>query len=170
MQCSRAFFPSEKQCYSQLFYFKICVLCQNVCLNFGLCDSIHCQFTQCYFNIECQMVENTAYCSHAIQQTNWVTDLGSTLKINVYGIPYRIKPRSRKRSWKRRLLEETNKAVVVRRVFMQYCSFRTGFPVPYSSFLFLIILFLYILYECIMPGLPASSIKPLQLIQNTVAR
>ncbi len=88
------FFSSEKQCYSQLFYFKICVLCQNVCLNFGLCDSIHCQFTQCYFNIECQMVENTAYCSHAIQQTNWVTDLGSTLKINVYGIPYKIKPRS----------------------------------------------------------------------------
>ncbi len=41
---------SEKQCYSQLFYFEMCVLCRNVCFWFDLCDCTHCQFTQQYFN------------------------------------------------------------------------------------------------------------------------
>ncbi len=37
---------SEKQCYSQLLYFEMCVPCWNVCFCFGLCDSAHCQFIQ----------------------------------------------------------------------------------------------------------------------------
>ncbi len=37
---------SEKQHYSQLFYFKMCIQCQNICYCFGLCDSAHCQFNQ----------------------------------------------------------------------------------------------------------------------------
>ncbi len=66
---------SEKQYYSQLFYFEMCVLCQNVCFCFGLCDSAHCLFTQLYLNIlGCQLAENTACSRHGSQQTNWVRD------------------------------------------------------------------------------------------------
>ncbi len=58
-----------------------------------------------------------------------------------------------------------NKAVVVSRVFNS-CNteavVQNRILGPYSFFVFL--------YVCIMSGLPASSIKPLQLIQNAAAR
>ncbi len=49
---------SEKQCYSRIFYYEMCVPCWNVCFYFGPRDSIHCQFTQQHFNSPgCQLMK-----------------------------------------------------------------------------------------------------------------
>lgn len=41
---------NAKDSYSSL---KICVPCGNLCLCFGLCNSVHCRFTQLYVGTPC---------------------------------------------------------------------------------------------------------------------